>query len=461
VSYVRSPRRVEREGRPVSPESADQRSGHQKAVALGLFVLTLFLAGYTMLRNVSGELADATADWLVVTAATDGLDPYQDLVDLAEHYGIEYAPVAADELGDFERVHPRTPGALMLLAPLAALPASWAHPFMVVLNLAGLAWVWLVALPRFEWTASANRLPILGALLAATMAFLHTLEYGTHSSLLLLLVIVYWSRLRARDSSVAGTALGVGIALRLFPALLLLPGLHWRRWRAVTASILSFLLLNVAGSIVFDLSPADALGALRSASDEWMMFSGNGSIAMPLARSGLSSTIASLVTVIVGLLGAVFWLRRARRHSWDETIAVLVVVMLLASPLSWDHYDVLTFPVVAWVLLDRERWPIPSRMLAGSWILLQLIGPALNGWMGTPSAGVFGSLALLGRLMLLTALLVGAASSQSRRIGRTDTTSWLEASKPVFEPEQGARGREGLPGSADPSSAMTPAVGER
>ena len=383
------------------------------------FVVVLGFAGVVIFMNVDPALTDARADWLAVSAALDDLDPWQDLRELAPIYNTEFGSIGASELGEFDRVHPRTPGALLLLMPLALVSAEQAYSAMLIVIIASAALTALVVTPTFGWGAFSTTTLISVGLLGST-AFLATLEFGTHSLLILLTVATTWALVRNGDSTAAGISLGIAIALRLFPGLLLIPLLARRQWRALLASLLTFVALNTLGLAAYGLSLADVVDGLTAAGGEWMAFGGNGSLAMPLARLGLDPSVAGASVVAVGVAAAFAISSRGRTEGiWS----VVIVLALLASPLSWEHYDVLGFLVLGlvWSVYGAQRVPRVVGLLLALWLLFQLVGGSVDNYLGTATFSLSGSLSLAGRLVLLAAALLawrdtwdGEASSAGR-----------------------------------------------
>jgi hypothetical protein len=78
---------------------------------------------------LSGSFSDLTLDKLVVNAAVDGDDPYVSVENLAGRYGVVLGDLGASELGDAKRIHPRPPGAFLLLLPLMLVPYEYVVEF--------------------------------------------------------------------------------------------------------------------------------------------------------------------------------------------------------------------------------------------------------------------------------------------------------------------------------------------
>ncbi len=367
------------------------------------FAAVLTYAGFTMLSATDPALTDARADWITANAAAEGLNPWADLRELAGELGTEYLPVGFEELGEFKRVHPRTPGGLLLMWPLTLFGADSSYPVMIVLaSLAGLATVGLLS----RMAGTTTRFVMLGATLAVgSAAYTATLEFGTQSTVLLLLVAATWHYTSNRDSSLGGVALGVAMTLRLFPGLLVIPLWAFGRKKAAASSIFTFLALNATGLVVFRLTLTNAIDALQTALQGWASFGGNGSLVMPLVRLGLETQVASNLVVGLGVVTALFISHNGKAYL--ESLALTLVIALMVSPLSWEHYDVLgllvfTYLAIRWAE-SAHRDPILTLTLA-SWALLQMTASSIDGAVGR-DLYLSGSLALAGRGVLLAASL--------------------------------------------------------
>ena len=391
---------------------AKSRRTHLALFAWVLLVLVLAFGAWTHIRSVNAALTDARADWIVVSAAIEGMDPWADLRDLGARLGTQYLPVGDVELGEFFRAHPRTPGALLLLTPLSAFGPDAAYPLMVVLTSVAAALASLFALTKHR-SMPLGAMSVVAIALAGSGAYLSALEFGTQSVFILLLISATWLLTRDGDSIGGGIALGVAATLKLFPLLFIIPLLAYKRLRAVVAAGLTVVILNAAGVLVLDLDPGRVFGLLDAA-DEWLVASFNGSLAMPLAAVGLNPALASLVVSAVAVIVALGSVRRG--WSFDFTVAVLIVVSVLCAPLAWPHYDVLLFAVVAYIISRRGT---PNQIvwwMVGFFVGLQLLSPAINSVLGSPSFSTLGITSILGKLVLLGAL-AGLNSSGSSASG--------------------------------------------
>jgi hypothetical protein len=112
----------------------------------------------------------------------------------------------------------------------------------------------------------------------------------------------------------------------------------------------------------------------------------------------------------LGVALASYTLRlKSRGVSLDFAIGVTLVAMLLISPLSWEHYDVILFPVIA--LLLGRRMPLALRWGAALWILAMTIGFVVRQpWEQAELLGA-GLPSLLGRVFLFAMMVLAAESA--------------------------------------------------
>lgn len=371
-------------------------------LSVALLVLLLGVAGFTMWRNMTPTMTDASADWLAISAARQGLNPWTDLLELSNSFGVRFEPIGASEIGSGERVHPRTPGALLLLSPFALL--EYDHAYLGAIASIAVAFlgtaVWLAI---SAGGASGSRILLAAACGTCGTAFLATLEFGTHAAWLTLLITGTVLTTRDKDSITGGVLLGLAVVLRLYPALILIPMLMMGKKRAVFAASGTFGFLTVLGIWVFHLSPIAAVAALMSASERWMGFSGNGSLAKPLADFGVPSTVAVVALALVGFSFATWVGLNARRGLIQYELAVLAVLVmaLVCSPLSWEHYDLVLIPGLLLLMTSPQRRPLV--LAVGVWALIQLSVPWMDGAFATQTQSWTGALTLLGRLVLVAA----------------------------------------------------------
>jgi hypothetical protein len=225
---------------------------------------------------------------------------------------------------------------ILATVPLALLPTTAA------------AWVWFVLLA----VGVAAALRIVGVrdwrcyVLAVTSPdVVHGLFFGNLTVLLVLPLALAW-RYRER-AVIAGLAVGVAVAAKLFVAPLVVWLLLTRRFRAAAWAVGSAVVLVVGAwaLIGFD-GLRDYPSLLRVVQDVYAVRS----ISVSTVAGVLGASVATAVAIaaVAGLvcLAAAAWLVR-RRDGDRRAFAVVVAACILASPIVWPNYAALLFVPIA------------------------------------------------------------------------------------------------------------------
>jgi hypothetical protein len=299
---------------------------------------------------------DFIQEYLLAKAVLTGTEPYRPL------------PEMTAELLDY---HPRR----MIPHPATHPPpmAVFSLP-LALLSYQQAAAVWLV-LQSFFVAVSAYLLlrwwkvrPLPGTVLAATlMAFvwpplIDEMLTGQLNTLLLLLLLLAWQRLREGYSVAGGAWLGGALIVKLmaWPVVLFL--LLCRSWRAVLASgvvVTAAHLMAAAfmgwGSIINyyrNVAPTVPpmvranVGNFSAWSVGWRLFEGihceilPSTVAPPLVYAPDVARVVSLILLLMLLAGGVWIAGRSR--SFDTAFGVLICVSVLINPVVWSHYLVMT-----------------------------------------------------------------------------------------------------------------------
>lgn len=319
-----------------------------------------------------------------------------------------------------------------LVAPLALLPlatARWVWFLISQLCLLGAAWLtwrWLVEERRTSEAAepSQDRGKAKGAAgvvlavwsLAGTLP--ENLVLGQINPVLLLLLagaLRAWHSRSHHGPARAGLLVGVAAALKLWPGALAL-GFVWappklgarRRVRALSVFLATSGALLLGPWLLLQLTlppphlptaagywrgtpaplnvglPAVALRLADAPEDRgalpqsWVLGHDVEALRLSAAEGAISVAVAVAV-LLVGLLA--IW-RLGGRSGTPSSLppAALLSLCLLASPLSWYHYQLLHLPVLAWL---AHRWWRRRRPLA-------LVGLALLGTGLTRGQNLFG-----------------------------------------------------------------------
>jgi alpha-1,2-mannosyltransferase len=305
----------------------------------------------------------------------------------------------------------------LLLAPLARLPIEPARIVWYLLSQAALIGAALCLFRPLGGDGAA--LIALGALWSAAGTVPENLALGQMNPILLLLIALAMRWILSAPGR-AGAALGAAAALKVWPGVLLLPFVRRERRRglALGLAIAAFSVvlpwavyraflpppyspvaakywMGTPAPLNFSLPAAVLRVSYRgSASGEprdWVV--GNNPAVLRLAawRRDLSAAV-SLALLAAGLAA---WRLRVSRTAArgmasprdDLTaLAYLTVLCVVASPISWYHYQLLLLPagalLVAGSLRRRVPWALAGQaalVLAATWAnRLPSLGPLLG-----------------------------------------------------------------------------------
>ena len=374
-----------------------------------LYFVCAVSIGFLVVTSVSPAIADSTADWLATSAARDGLNPYADLRMLSAHYSVDYFHPAQSHIGDSPWLHPRTPGALLVLFPISFVSPDSLFKIVTFLSLAILGYAAFHLVPRIagmKWTKAL----LLGTVLIFSGPVVRTLQFGSIGLIIALLVCWFWIGIRDKDSWWAGIPLGVAIVLKLYPAFLLLPALLLNRRRAATSAVLVATSLVGAGMILFGIGGEQALAGLMNAGDVWLRLPSNGSV-VPILEPWLTLDATIIAVSISVLLGALLWKSKGIRQSPDLAFAAAVVVMLVAAPLSWEAGDTVAFlPAFVGLAMSGGK----SRWFFRAWLVLVTFGYYFSQSWESIDPDWAGRRSLVGRILLLAGLAVVAFTSNRK-----------------------------------------------
>jgi alpha-1,2-mannosyltransferase len=177
-----------------------------------------------------------------------------------------------------------------------------------------------------------------------------------------------------------GLLLGLGMALKLTPAVFLLYFLLRRDNRAALTALASFVGATLLGfALAWDdsweywthtLHHTDRIGAATLNTDQ--------NIAGGLARLGLSQQERFLLWVVASLLvlAVTVWAMRRVLRADEPTLALVCVALfgLVVSPVSWSHHWVWVLPAV--LVTGIVAWRRRNALL----MVISAIGVALMRW---------------------------------------------------------------------------------
>jgi len=186
-------------------------------------------------------------------------------------------------------------------------------------------------------------------LLIADNPVISQLWHAQLNFLLSFLLTGAWVAHRKGYRSGAGVAVGLAIAIKLFPGLVLVYFVAARRWRealvtSVAALAANLVALGLFGVSAFETYIREALPSLKVFRGSW----GNASMTGYVTRvvMAFGADVVALPLVGIGLLAIVgVIVHAARRASTlgqrDRAFALAISGMPLASPIAWPYYFVL------------------------------------------------------------------------------------------------------------------------
>lgn len=383
-------------------------------VVVGLaWLVCLYFGGRLALVTIKSQRLpyDFAQEWTSARSWFAGEPVYAPLSEQFERH-LPYAKAGVIHYN----AHP--PVSVLAAAPFAVLPYNYAY----------LAWnaVSLLAIGvAFRWTVGREGLrfgPAETAVAAALLVSGASLEdqtlQGQWNGLLLLLIVGAWQADRRGRTVLSGALLGFAAALKLIPAFLLAYHLARRRFSAVAAGVLTFLLANAVGVTLlgWDAYVTYVTVVTREVAkfrDTWpnaslpglwaKLFEGQYGNVRPIWES--AATSRALTVLSMAALAGHFLYIAARNRSVacdDRAWASGVTAMLLASPITWSHYFVLLVPTLCVVWRDAAH-PAARGFVLTAAVLLVWLRPS-QFWIWTvPGYATQGeTAALAGPLVVLT-----------------------------------------------------------
>ncbi len=265
-------------------------------------------------------------------------------------------------------LHP--PAYLLLIAPFVLPPIATGALLWDLVNLLGLG-VGVALIVRERGVRPTTwQLAIFFVLLALWPPLQRAVLEGQVAPLLFLLFVLAWRWARHGRSTLAGGALGLAAALRLFPAFAVVYFLLRRDWRACFAATGVFIgyaalalpFVGVDGFVAYVTREAPANSA------EWvhhphntsltglahLIFTGSFELPPIVPAPALATPLAALlVAVTLGLLAWRTVQRRRETFAADErTFLAYLPGMLLVSPMSWLYYYVILLLPILLLCID-------------------------------------------------------------------------------------------------------------
>lgn len=367
--------------------------GSRQKMAVGVVALLLAGAAAAGLASAIDRLAsegplinnDFAQDYISAEAWLAGRDPYELQVALGDRYR-DATPEGAERV---RTANPHPPAHMILVIPFALLPVGLALGLWIALDIVALVTALWLVLRQLQIRAG------LAGLLACTCLALpvvhQEVRWGQSNGFLLLLLVLGWRMLSAGRPRATGMFLGVATALKLFPVFLLAVLIRSRAFRAARWHLGSAVMVSLVGSLVLGWQSVERFVtrvgpenfeiwrsapwniSLVGLPYRWL----SESIWRPEAFD--SSTAATMLAVGLALACVAAALCTGARISGDVFMAA-VPWMILASPLAWGHYLVLSLPLVVVTLVrlgSREEKLSPvllvvmALMIVGEWPIYQ------------------------------------------------------------------------------------------
>lgn len=399
-------------------------------VVVALAVLAFFLAGaYGKARRPGGY--DVHCFLAAARAVRAGLDPY--LADMPIRYN-----------------YPLLPGTAAV--PLTFLPEAVVHAGWFLASLA--AWLAAAALLVGRWTGDRGPgllLPLGCAALLLLGPIQNHLLNGQTDAFVLLACVLFWTDWHEGRPRRAAWWLGLGVSLKLVPALFFVPLVLRRSWPVLAAACLWVLVLSVALPALFlgtgvlsaygHYSRALLLAELTTSAHSLQYphcYSLYGALTRlaPAWQTSLGARAAAVLVVLLPLC-ALEW----RASPWRRLLHLetYLAAILLLAPVSQPHHLTLLLPC-AW--LTALRWSAaPARTFRAEllelapWVLLSL------------SKG-FGTQAEVLAVTWLFAAALGRAAGLGRPLASPVHPLGAAAAVPPEAPAPGAAGRGGRTGKS-------------
>lgn len=213
---------------------------------------------------------------------------------------------------------------------------------------------------------------------------------GQWNCVLLCLLSGAWLAERRGRLAWSGALIGIAATVKLFPAFMLVYFVARREWRAVVAGAVTIVVLNaVTAAVLGGDAYASYFGTVTSYvaqfRDTWpnasllgywsKLFDGGFGHVQTVAKLPLLARVLALASAVI-LVGDLMMRARDTRHDArrDAAFAMAVIAMLLASPITWDHYFVI-LALPSAILWRHANTPPQRTALFVSGLLLATLSP--------------------------------------------------------------------------------------
>lgn len=306
---------------------------------------TLHVSG--LIARKDHFLRDFVQEWSSARNWLVGRPVYQDLrVAIPFHF-------PNSKLGDLKfNAHP--PAAVVLALPFGSFRYQRALKAWNLLSLGCviLAVCWLAGKRGFN-LRFGEQLFVSGIVLSSSVLESELIQ-GQLNGILLVLLVAAWRLTREEHDVAAGVSVGLAASLKLFPGLLILYFLARRKWKACLALMATWLITNAAAAGILGWAAIQdyvwtVMPDLNRFVDTWpnasllgflsRLFDGGFGQVTPLVQWPLLAIVlwATLSLLLVGITVRA----TCRGNATDLQFSMWVSLMLLVSPVAWDHYFLL------------------------------------------------------------------------------------------------------------------------
>ena len=372
-----------------SVEITSAKETRSSATWMSLLGLLLFLYGAMqiaqLLTTPDRMLRDFVQEWTSARNWKVGRPVYEDMRKSIPFH------IPKARAGDLHfNAHP--PVAVMMALPFGSLGYFQSLRVWNIVSLACVVVALLLLVGRQAFQLNRAEQLLVGGIVASSSVLATQVVHGQLNGVLLLLFVAGWLTSRHERTILAGVCIGAATALKLFPGLLVLFFIARRQWKGAIAALVSCLSLNLlaVGILGVDAIRDYLLVVMPQAnrfSDTWPNASLLGFLSRLLDGSFGQSTplihwpqVARAAWLAISIFGvALTWRATARERSpqsHDLIFSVWVGLMLLVSPITWDHYFLLAvLPLVALWKHSNIDLPSPKVFLVCATLLLVVLSP--------------------------------------------------------------------------------------
>lgn len=286
----------------------------------------------------------------------------------ALHRFREGVPVYSENYATVDPHYLYSPGATLLLSPLAYLPIDGTSRAVYILINAVATVVAVAILTKlFKARLTGPAFPAATLLLFSTESVLNTLAFSNINGVLLLLEIIFlWGLLR-RHPWLGGIALGIAILIKpQFAPLLVLP-LFKKQFAMIGAAVAIPVAMNLAAWPLLT-QPGDYISRLLPYLKETRDYANNSITGMGAYfgwPEGMTWFWRVLMALFVGatLLLLLRWRERDELFWATSTTSIILIGVFLLSSLGQMYYTMLALPMIFSVLHKRSLMHNPMMWL--------------------------------------------------------------------------------------------------